>query len=159
MKYRNDLTAEYIRSVINYDPETGDVWRKGRKVSTTRPEGYLVINVNDRIYRLSRIIWLWMTGEWPKNDVDHIDLDKGNNRWANLRDSTFTQNMQNRPRRSINKSGFKGVCWDKKAGKWHAQIGYGGTQHHIGYFNRPESASKAYSDAATKHHGQFARTT
>jgi hypothetical protein len=107
--YRHDLTAEYVRKILSYDPDTGELsWREtksgrsnGKQVGSIQPchNGHRrVLTIDGKMYRAHRVIWLLMTGEWPKNDVDHEDRDALNNRWKNLRDMTKGDNNRNRTR-------------------------------------------------------------
>ena len=90
-----------------------------------------------------------------KIKADHRDGDGLNNRRANLRACTNGENMRNRGAQINNSSGFKGVSWDKKRGKWSAKIKVNRKQKHIGYFAEPEAAYKAYCRAAIELHGEF----
>jgi hypothetical protein len=95
----------------------------------------------------------------PKGlDVDHLDGDGLNNMRGNLRTATRLQNLHNMRKSRRNKSGFKGVCWDKGANKWKAQIMLNYKQNHLGLFNSPEKAHAAYCRASEKYHGEFGRT-
>ena len=94
-----------------------------------------------------------MTGSWPDYEVDHIDSDMLNDRWSNLRLATRGQNEANKPLTKRNRSGFKGVSWDKERNKWKAQI----KSRLIGRFDTPEEAHAAYVVELKKMHGDFAR--
>lgn len=96
-----------------------------------------------------------MTGDWPANLVDHIDMNKSNNAWSNLRDATKSQNGKNSRAKRTNKFGLKGVC--KVGNRYQAQIGCDGVKHHLGLFGTPEEAHAAYAAAAKELHGEFAR--
>ena len=89
--------------------------------------------------------------------VDHISCDGLDNRRENMRLATRAQNSQNSRIRIDNKSGFKGVCWNKKCKKWSAQITVFNKGKHLGLFTTPESAHAAYVDAANRLFGEFAR--
>jgi len=124
MSGRTELTAERLREVLRYEPETGVfVWRvrAARRIhvgavagNISPSSGYRFIGVDCRLYGAHRLAWLYMTGEWPKHQVDHVNMDCADNRWANLRDATCSQNTANSCVRINNKSGFKGVSWDKR---------------------------------------------
>lgn len=88
--------------------------------------------------------------------VDHRDQDVRNNQRNNLRAATRSQNRGNSRVSRNNKTGFKGVTFDKRRGKYCAQIRFGGHNKHLGYFDRPEDANAAYFDAAQKVYGEFA---
>jgi hypothetical protein len=107
------ITATRLRELLHCDPETGIFTRRktGRIVGTPNNRGYLVIRAGDRVHKVSRLAWLWMTGEWPKDQIDHANLNKADNRWLNLREATPSQNARNCPRLSSNTSGYKGVSW------------------------------------------------
>lgn len=96
----------------------------------------------------------------PKGvDVDHISLDKLDNRRENLRLASRSQNCFNRDKQSTNRSGFKGVSWDKSKKKWRVAISAFNKQYHIGRFDSIEDAVAAHQEAVKKHHGEFARWT
>jgi len=90
--------------------------------------------------------------------VDHIDGNGLNNTRANLRLATKAQNAANRGKQSNNTSGFKGVYWNKHAGKWSAQIQVNGTSKHLGYYISKEAAYAAYCEAAEEYFGEFANS-
>jgi HNH endonuclease len=172
MKPRHDLSADYVRSILDYDPVTGELrWKQrtdiracsnsrdaGKIAGNIMPKGHIRVTIKNKRYLAHRLIWLIMTGEWPKFEVDHKDLDGSNNRWDNLREATHSQNVCNGALRSNNASGFKGVYWDKKMQKWRASIRLSYKLHHLGFFDAPEIAHQAYSAASTKMHGEFGRT-
>jgi hypothetical protein len=90
--------------------------------------------------------------------VDHIDGDGLNNRRSNLRLATHAQNGQNQRRSRANASGFKGVSWSSRVGRWQAAIRIAGRKVFLGYYGTPEEAHTAYSAAVEKFHGEFGRT-
>lgn len=94
-------------------------------------------------------------GSVKGEEVDHINMDKLDNRRANLRKATSQQNRCNRPKPRNNKSGYKGVRWHK--GAWEAYIGLNGKFIHLGRFGGINDAALAYQAAAKKLHGEFAR--
>jgi len=154
------LTQERLKQLLSYDPETGQwTWLNCPRASFRRKEagwidayGYRRIKVDCKTYICSRLAFLYMTGEMPKDEVDHIDRDPGNDRWANLRESDRTGNTQNRAIRSDNKSGAIGVRWNEQRGKWQVQVNH----VHIGLFNDFEEAIAARDAAARDLQGNFA---
>lgn len=158
--------ASHLRSLLHYDPNTGVFTRAvdrppfflaGEIAGSLTDKGYNRIGVNYRDYPASRLAWLYMTGEWPLGEVDHKNTIRNDDRWHNLRPATRQQNCQNMNRGASNKSGFKGVSWHEKYGKWRATIKTNGKSFHLGYFDNPAIASEAYKDRALKIFGAFAR--
>lgn len=148
----NEPTAEKLRSILNYDQETGIfTW----KVSTSRRvkvgavagcsngDGYLLIQLQSRKYQAHRLAWLHTYGAWPTDQIDHINRIRTDNRISNLRDVSTKQNQQNAGKRSNNTSGHPGVCWHKRDSKWVARIKHNYKAIHLGYFNTLEEAVAA----------------
>jgi hypothetical protein len=95
-----------------------------------------------------------MTGEWPSAEIDHIDKNKLNNAWNNLRAASRAQNLTNVAARSA--TGFKGVYWDKRRKKWKSHITHNRKTINLGRFNSPEAAHAAYMAKATELFQEFA---
>lgn len=146
------LTLARARELFHYDPETGLlVWRKsGREAKTLLNGRYKGLECAGRPYRVHRVAWLLMTGEWPKFDVDHIDGNTINNRWANLRDVTHSVNLQNQRAARKTHSGLLGVFKNKK--RWMARISIGSGLLHLGTYDTPEQAHAVYVQAKRVHH-------
>jgi hypothetical protein len=159
------LTAEHLRSILSYDPDTGvfvwtncsKPWFNGCEAGTVS-DGYVHIQIDGTIYRAHRLAWLYTQGEWPDDEVDHRDLNRSNNRLKNLRPATTSQNKHNQGLRKSNSSGHKGVSFYKRSGKWQAQIMVNRKRVHIGYFATIGEAAAAYDTSAYKYHNEFART-
>lgn len=163
------LSQEYIKSIIEYDHLTGEFRWKNRpeksKAFNTRwagklagniQHGYRIICIEYIYYRAHALAWCYMTGEWPPNDIDHIDMNRGNNRFNNIRKATSSQNKFNTTIRSDNTSGYKGVSLMK--GKyWRARIYVEGKEHVIGYFKTSEEAHESYAKALAQYHKEFGR--
>lgn len=160
------LTLNRLKELLYYDAETGLFTRKvGRSGPNARAgdiagcdngQGYVRIYVDGVPYKAHRLAWFYMTGEWV-DEVDHRDTDRSNNRWDNLREATRSQNRTNCAAYRNNTSGYKGVSFYKRTGKWKAQIQKEGRKISLGYFETPEAAHAAYIDAANRLFGQFAR--
>ena len=164
------ITPEQLRAALDYDPLTGVFkWKHrpecppfwngrwaGRDAGVT-DNGYRVVTVNRNRYPASRLAWLFVYGEWPENLIDHANGDTGDNRIANLRDATTSQNGGNMRMPQRNKSGFKGVSWVEKRKKWAAQIGVRGKYYNLGSYDTAKEAHEAYCRAAARLHGEFAR--
>lgn len=159
------LTQERLKQLVHYDPDTGLFTRAvsrtnskaGDPVGHANATGYLRAYIDGRIYFLHKLAWLYVHGEWPAQCIDHIDLDKANNRIANLRPATASQNHANRRISRQNKTGFKGVHWCNHFKKYVAQITKNNKVKNLGYFRTPEEAHAAYCKAAFETHGEFAR--
>jgi hypothetical protein len=162
---RADITPELLKELVSYDPMTGEFhWKKSRsnRVAVGARAGsavrrgkkvYRVININRQPEYEHRLAWLYMTGNWPEIEVDHRDGNSIDNKWANLREASKTQNAGNTRQRSNNTSGFKGVSFNKNAGKWAAQV----MKIHLGLFDDPALAHAAYVSKAKELFGEFAR--
>ena len=159
----NTLSVERLRELLDYSPETGIFtwkigghgWRRvGVLAGSQSIKGYQTIGIDGREYAAHRLAWLYVHGEWPEGALDHINRDKADNRIANLRPATYSQNRANRLGKSA--SGFKGVYWHKKVGKFQAQIRIEDKRCSLGYFTTAEEAHEAYKTAAIHHFGEFA---
>lgn len=160
------ITTERLRELVTYDPETGvfrwkihrsNKCRIGDVAGTDPPVGqknrYVLIRIDDRLYRAHRLVWLYVYGKWPTLDVDHIDGNGLNNSLNNLRECTMSQNLGNSRRHKDNHSGVKGVSWNKDKKKWKVRI----KGFHLGYFDSLDDAAAVYEMAAKKVFGDFAR--
>lgn len=153
------LTQEYLKSEFHYDPETGlftrliarNKYKIGEVAGTIDNKGYVRINIAGKYYRAHRLAFLYMTGEWPKNQGDHKNRIRNDNRWENLRDADRAQQQYNRIMK--NKTGYKGV---QLINGWYiARIKVNKTRIHLGTFNTVEEAANAYSKAADWIAGEF----
>lgn len=158
-------TIERLRELLAYDPDTGRITRIASRrgvrsmenPGNRQPSGYRVICVDGRNYMQHRIAWAMTYGCWPTGQIDHINLDAGDNRIENLRLASASQNQMNVPKRRNNTSGHKGVMWNSNSRKWIARIGVRGEYIYLGLFADKLDAAKAYKLAAEKYHGEFAR--
>lgn len=161
------ITVEELHKTLRYDPDTGlfywkiaayrNVKKPGDVAGLPKKNGYSQIRISNKTYAAHRLAFFYMTGAWPVM-VDHIDGDKGNNQWSNLREcSGSTQNNANMRVPSRNTSGIKGVSWSTTYGKWYASIMRKGRSYNLGYHDRKEDAAAAYQDAAVRLFGEFAR--
>ena len=155
------LTAERLRERLHYDPETGEwSWRvlpRRRKPDglpgTAHADGYWTITIDKKRYLSHRLAWLYITGGWPPADIDHIDGDRSNCRWANLRAVDRQQNLQNQRRASKNnKSGVLGAYWNGR--RWISTICHNRKTYYVGQFLTAEEAHAAYLAKKREiHHG------
>ena len=155
------LTAGRLRELLHYDPSTGAFTRRvstapnaraGDRAGYPDGAGYAQMHLDNRQYRSHRLAWLYVYGEWPKDQLDHIDRDRSNNRIANLREVDNLQNGQNRSVSIRNKSGYSGVSWYKRDSKWKVTLRASGLDIFIGYFADIEEAIAARKDAELKYH-------
>ncbi len=156
----NKLTQYYLKSILRYEPETGNMYR----LVTTSPRsqigaiagnfhksnGYIRLMVNGRDLLAHRVIWFMHHGEWP-HSIDHIDHDKTNNRLENLRAVDHKENMKNRPMSPRNTSGITGVSWAKTKNQWLAQIKGENKRIHLGYHDSLIDAASARKSAEIEH--------
>lgn len=160
------LTQERLKEVLLYDPLTGIFkWRikignrlPGNIAGCKHNRGYLTIKIDGRANLAHRLAWLYMTGAWPKNDIDHRDTNRSNNVFDNLREATGAQNCFNRSRRSDNSSGIKGVTFHRRLKKYQTYICKNGHQFHLGYHDTLSKAASAYAEAANRLFGEFAKS-
>jgi len=150
------ITQERLKELLRYCPETGIfTWLHNRRGSAGKgaeagsvhrnPSGksYRLLRVCNRLYLTHRLAFLYMLGEFPKDEVDHEDGNGCNNIWTNLRAVTSSTNHKNKRKPTTNTSGTVGVCWYKQTRKWHVKIGHGGRSKSIGYFHDKEDAIAA----------------
>jgi len=142
------IDAALVRSLFHYDPDTGVFKRIGRLkcngeitscdfVGTARStHGYLQYTVKDKTYDVHRLIFLYVDGEFPECDIDHIDGNRLNNKWSNLRKVTRSENLRNVGKKQENKYGFTGIGVHTQSGKYRVFIG----SHHKSGFDTLEEA-------------------
>ena len=145
-----DITTEILKQPLNYDEETGIfTWvvnrgsaKKGM-IAGTLSGGYMRIQICGKIYASHRLAWVFVYGVWPKNDIDHINCVKSDNRICNLREATRSENQQNFHKAHLDSaSGLLGASHYK--GRWIAQIQFGGRKKYLGHFSTKEEAHTAY---------------
>lgn len=165
MKFSETLTQAALREQVSYNQNTGLFTRlisvRNSKAGSTPGQmtkrGYIQFCVGAKSYLSHRLAWLWMTGNWPRGEIDHIDGNPSNNKWHNLRDASHRENMRNQKTRRDNVARLKGVSWRPEFGKWQAQIVINGYHEYLGLFDCPTAAHCAYVIAAYKEFGEFAR--
>ena len=160
MEENGALTADRVREVLAYDPETGQfTWRVrtgprgvvGARAGTTDLRGYRRIDIDGCTYWAHRLAWLHVHGTWPEVEIDHINGDRADNRIVNLRSVPRGVNQQNlRRAHKNNRSGLLGVS--KWRNRWGARIKVDGVQTWLGVFDTPQEAHEAYLAAKRQMH-------
>jgi hypothetical protein len=158
------LTQEYLKSILDYDLDTGVFTWKVNKSKTAKAgdvagwsyNGYREIEINNKKYKAHRLAWLYVYGEMPKNLIDHVDGNRSNNKISNLREATYQTNSENYKTPQTNKSGVKNVSWYKNLNKWVVSISVKQTGKTIGYFDDLELAELVAIEARNKYRGEFA---
>jgi hypothetical protein len=162
----DSVTSDRVRGILKYDPATGVfLWQKHfhlAKVGTTagfsdNRSGIVYIGIDGRQYQAARIAWLYMTGDWPSGLINFKDGNNKNLIWENLRDASQSEKSAASRIHSNNKSGYRGVSFDKQSQKWRAQIRVKGKNSTLGFFETAEEASSAYMQAARSSFGEYAK--
>lgn len=185
MAIRHPIPVETLRQLLCLDPETGRLyWRKRgtewfrdgkhsaagsaaiwnsrlagkeafRRVGSG---GYLRGSIFDRTYLAHRVIFALANDRWPREDVDHRDGNRTNNRPDNLREASRRDNCRNTRGSYSGTSRFRGVHWNKRSRKWYAAgRNIAGAQVYLGCFVDEVAAAMTYDDFARLHYGEFAR--
>ena len=178
MALRRLPDRDLVRQLLDYDPATGvltwrprkrdafattGAWRMwatkfaGRQAGHVTRKKYRRIKIGTAMYLAHRLAWLHAKGEPVPHELDHIDRDKMNNRIANLRAATQSQNRANIPAHKSNKLGVKGVFLDEH-GRYLAVLVVNGQRKFRKRFKALDEAAEAYRAAALIHYGEFART-
>lgn len=157
------LSADRLREVLKYDPVAGlfvnlvtrsNSSKAGQVIGCLdNSTGYLKLGLDGGTYHLHRLAWLYVTGEYPQGQIDHINGIRSDNRFCNLRDVPQRTNLQNRRSATPgSKSGLLGVYLHSHSGLWHATIVSAGKKHSLGYFKDKHEAHAAYVAAKRRLH-------
>ena len=176
-------TPDELRQLLKYEPETGKLFWKERPVwmfaesklgakaqcdtwnsRRAGTEAFTAISVNGyrrgRVLKVNqqahRVIWAIVTGAWPAQDIDHINRDRTDNRFCNLREVSRSQNLCNSSANKNSTSRFIGVSKRSRDNRWIAQVKCNGTQRFLGSFDDEEAAARAYDAGALELQGEFA---
>lgn len=151
------LTQKRLQEVLSYDPETGSfAWRNPKRnaawhVGYRQSHGYLMVCIDYGRFLLHRLAWLYMTGEWPTKHIDHINGNRTDNRFKNLRDVTCAENAQNKKSaHRDSKTGLLGVT--PCNGRFRATIFSKGKHVSLGVHDTPDLAQAAYLSAKKNLH-------
>lgn len=157
------LTQERLRETLSYDKDTGlFTWVKPQRRTDRLGQtagfdvnGYVGICIGLKKYMAHRLAWLYVTGEWPSDEIDHRNRVRSDNRFDNLRSATHHKNTFNQSLRK-NISGVTGVAWDAVNEKWRAHISPNGKMISLGRHIELSDAVSARRLAEAKYFGEFA---
>lgn len=176
MTYKTDITQDFLKSILDYDPETGvftwktrpvehfktpGSWKSwntkyaGKVAGSLHTEGYWCIVINYKQNYAHILAYLWMVGVWPDDEIDHHNRIRNDNRWSNLRLAKGL-NAANCTLYSTSTTGYKGVSRCPSGPNFRAQIFINGKLQHIGTFTTAEEAHKAYMERAEAQWGEYA---
>lgn len=153
------ITQAQLKEKLHYNQKSGEfTWKvrcgrqsAGKTAGTIHSDGYIDIMFDGAHFFAHRLAWLYVHGEFPPDQIDHINRIKTDNRIVNLRVVTNSENQQNQASaRSNSTSGFLGVSL--KRGRWRAGIRVNGKSMHIGTFDTKEQAHAAYIDVKRQCH-------
>jgi HNH endonuclease len=175
----NTVDIDLLRKLLRYDHETGKLfwlprakedhpeqkklglWNSryaGREAFTTKDrKGYLKSPIFNVTFRAHRVAWALFYGAWPIGQIDHINMDRADNRIHNMREASNGQNNRNRGVQSNNQTGYKGVFYDKRREKYVANLVVDGKLYRGGAFLDVEDAAASYANLCREHHGEFSR--
>lgn len=162
MKYKKLPNLKHLKEILIYDKDSGIFyWKnpKARRVNhgdvagATNPKGYVMIGVDGEKYRAHRLAWYMTTGFSPKDQIDHKNQNKSDNRFSNLRQASGSQNSGNTNARANSETGVKGVS--PYRGKYRACIKIKGKTKHLGLFLTVSDAENAYKKASDQYYGDY----
>lgn len=155
------FTQDYLKTIFDYELETGQlIWRyrenvpkqwntryAGKVAGCLNEFGYMSVTVNGSYQLVHRLIWLYVHGKWPGEELDHVNGDKADNRIVNLREATRSQNMANLEAPGLG-------TW-RRGNRYRAQITVNGSKIYLGWFSTEEEANQAYLEAKDRYAGEF----
>lgn len=161
-----EVTYERLREILEYNPITGIfTWilniagKKGRAGYQCKSNGYRFIVIDKKRYTEGRLAWFYMEGYWPEKDIDHINRNRSDNRWCNLRHISKSCNSRNQGVKSNNTSGVTGVYYNKNAGKWQSYLNIESKNKYLGIFRYKNDAVMARWQAEKAHGFSNCQTT
>lgn len=165
---RDKSAYEALLPLVTYNKSTGDFywneteelprWMWKKAAGSPESQGYINITYQGKRYLAHRLAWLITYGAMPLQQIDHINMDRADNRIANLRIATIAENNRNRKAQANSKSGYKGVSQHNVTKRWMARIHVNGKRIALGTFATPEEAHAAYIKGAKEYHHDYARS-
>jgi len=157
------LNQELLKELVDYNPDTGVfAWKKirrgvscNKKVGTVKPNGYIVVLINRKLYRLHRLAWLYMTGKWPDNEIDHINGNRADNRFCNIRQATKAENNWNKKVRKDSTTGIKNVLYYPNYQTYYVKITANNVSHSFGPFKTKDEAASVAKEKRIEIHKNF----
>lgn len=155
------LTQARLKELLHYNPETGEFTRLvstsnrikvGDIAGGAHNSGYILISVDSKLYLAHRLAWLYINGNFPLKQIDHVNGVRNDNRLINIRECSQYENNQNMVSRKNATSKHIGVSWNKERNKWRAAIYVNGKQTHLGRFETEQEAINAYIKAKAQNH-------
>ena len=155
-----------LQAELHYDPLTGVFTRVAARCNKVKigdvagsldSHGHVQISVFGKLRLAHRLAWLYMTGEWPADEIDHKNTIRNDNRWENLREATRVQNQANCKCKNTSLTGAKNISYRKDNNKYRLRMTVGKKRLTVGHYNTIEEAQAAYILAAEKHHDEFGR--
>lgn len=128
--------------------------RIGSKAGTFDKEGYVVIKINSKAYRRSRLVWFYVHGRWPYDQIDHINNHKTDDRISNLREATNTENSRNRKSFKTRKHKLPKWVYSHN-NRFRARVKHGKKSIHLGMFDDPKEAHEVAYNYNKLFHGEF----
>ena len=154
-KYELKKHFFYEKGSLYWLIPTASQIKSGMRAGRTDTHGYRQVTFKGKPYLEHRLIWLYHYGVWPKDQIDHINHIRNDNRIENLREATNQQNQFNRRSVKGSSSVHKGVYWYPNYSKWLVKYTRDGKQYHVGYFTDELEAAKAYKNAVKNHQGDY----
>ena len=155
-----------VQKLLRVDEETGNLyWKVNRKARIKAgdvaghitKQGYIRVTVLSQRIFAHHIVWAIVNGRWAKDQIDHINGVKLDNRPCNLREATAADNSKNICISVRNTSGYKGVSWVPHLSKWKSELTVGGKRIYLGCHECKQRAAQVYEEAATKYFGEYKR--
>lgn len=160
---QQSLDHKRLKDLVTYHPRDGSfVWNKGRPSATSgnacgtvKPSGYVLICLDRKLFRAHRLAWFYVYGEWPTDEIDHINGIRNDNRICNLRVASKSENGFNKKMRMDCKTGAKGVLYYPKYNTYYVRFTVKKVPHTFGPFLTFEEAANVATEKRKSAHGEF----